>query len=101
VAGQRRPTPCDWGVVVTDETGSRVNRFVEPGMEEKLEILKKNWASRTPDSEESIVLSSGTVVYVGRYPQGVVLKLNDDPEHIAYLTTEMAQKLGSALTREK
>jgi hypothetical protein len=101
VTGQRRPIPCDWGVVITDETGSRVNRFVEPGMEEKIEALKKNWESRTPDSEESIVISAGTLVYVGRYPQGVVLKLNDDPEHVTFLTTEMAVKLSQVLGQDK
>lgn len=97
---KRRPLPSNWGIVLTDENGSYPEKFVEPGMEEKLLALKKNWASRTPDKEFSLTLGSGTLVYVGRYPQGIVLKLNDNPEQVTYLTNAMAVQLGIVLSEE-
>jgi hypothetical protein len=97
---KRQPSIANWGIAATDETGSKTARFVEPGMEEKLEMLRKNWASRTPDKEFSLTLGTGTLVYVGRYPQGVVLKLNDNADQVTYITNEMAAKLGLILREE-
>lgn len=66
-------------------------------MEEKMEALKKKWESSHPDEEWSVMLEKGELVYVGRYAEGVVLRLNDKEDQITFLTAEMAAELGRKL----
>lgn len=102
---QRRPKPANWGVVLTSNKESHFEKRLENGMEAKLETLKKKWFSKEPeihpDDEFSVMLHSGELVYVGRYPEGVVLRLNDKEDQVTFLTAEMAAELGAKLAAPK
>lgn len=101
---QRRPEPSNWGVVLT-KGNSRFEKRLEVGMEEKLETLRQKWFAKDPeiypDEEFSVVLHSGELVYVGRYPEGIVLRLNDKEDQVTFLTAEMAVELGLKLAPYK
>lgn len=70
-------------------------------MEAKLEALKEKWFAKEPeifpDEEFSVMLPSGEAVYLGRYPEGFVLRLNDQAEQVTFLTAEMAAELAGKL----
>lgn len=94
--------------MVTTENTSSTNRnevvtpHSEPEVGSKLEALRSRWASEEPTREFSIVGPHGELVYVGRSPEGVVLRLKDDKgEHIVFLTTAMASELGAELTQKR
>jgi hypothetical protein len=100
---QRRPKPCDWATVFTRGT-SKVEKHLEVGMEEKLEILKHKWFSKNPPQcpdEEFSVMAPDELVYIGRYSEGVVLRLNDKEDQITFLTQEMAEELARKLISPK
>lgn len=69
-------------------------------MEAKLEALKEKWRASNPPKypdQEFSVMAPEELVYVGRYPEEVVLRLNDDEGQITFLTNEMAAELGRKL----
>lgn len=74
-------------------------------MEARLETLRVKWYAKDPeiypDEEFSVMLHSGELVYVGRYPEGVVLRLNDKEAQVTFLTTEMAAELSLKLAARK
>ena len=88
----------DWGVVVTEIGGEPTHTtHFDDKLDERLSTLKSKWKNRNPDKEFSVVLKSGTLVYVGRYNEGVVISIQGDNDLFVPLTPEMAQKLAEAL----
>lgn len=94
---KRQPQTPNWGIAITRLGNSRYETRTERGMEEKLEALRKKWGSARPDEEWSVMLEKGELVYMGRFAEGVVLRLNDKEDHITFLTPEMAAELGRKL----
>lgn len=96
----RGALPPNWAVAMT-KAGfkTEIEKRMEEEMDHKLEILKKKWATSEPDDECSIMVGGGKVeaVYMGRYAEGIVLRLNDDEKQITFLTSDMAAVLGKRL----
>lgn len=101
----RHPEPATWAVVLTRNGKSNFEKRLDIGMETNLETLRRKWFSKEleiyPDEESSVMLHSGEQVYVGRYPEGVVLRLNDKEDQVTFLTREMAAELGLRLLAQK
>lgn len=66
-------------------------------MKEKIKILKEKWKKDRPNDELSILIGKNEAVYVGRFTEGIVLRLNDDEDQVTFLTGDMAQVLGERL----
>lgn len=91
-----------WAEVVSKPgKPSSVERHDDPALSIKLGELSKKWQSREPNSEFSIMTSKGELVYMGRYEEGIVLRLSEDPHQIIILTTEMAERLGKKLVNKR
>jgi hypothetical protein len=95
----------NWGIVLTkgeDEAHLVQERF-EAGMEERLKVLKDKWYSTGPGNYPDLhvsIMAPDELVFVGRYPEGIVLRLNDDKDQITFLTNEMAAVLAKKLVQE-
>lgn len=79
---------------------SEVERHEDPALSVKLEGISKSWETRDPKAEWSVMTAKGELVYVGRYEEGVVLRLNDNSRQIVYLTNDMANQLGKLLHKK-
>ena len=66
-------------------------------MKEKIKILKDKWKTNTPDDELSLLIGKKEAVYVGRFSEGIVLRLNDNDDQVTFLTGDMARMLGERL----
>lgn len=96
--GEDGQKPGNWGIAITKEGKSLAAARYEEGAKERLEALKRKWGTQTPAIEYSIMIKTGELVYVGRYEEGVVLRVSGNEEHVTFLTTDMAAELGQALT---
>lgn len=100
IHSRRGPLPSNWATAITKAGNeSHIVTHTEIGMNEKLEVLKKKWESSEPDDEFSIMVGNSEHVYVGRYAEGIVLRVNDKDDQATFLTTEMAADLGQKLVR--
>lgn len=86
---------------VTSKPGqpSSVEKHDDPTLSTKLGELSKKWKFREPKSECSIMTAKGELTYVGRYEEGVVIRLHDDQRQIVFLTKDMAERLGKSLIK--
>ncbi len=77
----------------------------ETDVEGRLRTLKEKWFSNDPpqypDEEFSVMCHGTELVYFGRYPEGVVLRLNDKEDHVSFLTEGMATDLARRLVRNR
>ncbi len=93
----------NWALVVSEvgdlETLDYAN--ADPRLKRRLEVLSKKWESRWPDSEASIVTKEGSHIYMGRYYEGVVIRVNGNEDQVTYLTTEMAHRFAKLLLNPK
>ena len=93
------PEDPNWATVTTrGGTAPCVVEHIEPDLDSKLDTLRKRWADETPEEELSIVIGK-ELVYVGLHSEGVVLRLNDDPEQLTFLTRAMASELAKMLSQ--
>jgi len=95
--GEDGQKPGNWGIAITREGKSLAAAKYEEGAKEKLETLKRKWESDVPNIEYSLMIKTGELAYVGRYEEGVVIRINGK-EEATFLTTQMAAELGQALT---
>lgn len=79
---------------------SSVERHDDPALSSTLGELAKKWQLEGPNSEFSIMTSKGEQAYVGKYDEGVVLRLNDDKRQMVFLTKDMAERLGKKLIQK-
>ncbi len=99
------PKRTNWGIVVSKGEGSGgqahlVEERFDAGMDAKLETLKRRWYSQKPPQYPDMqfsVMAPLELVFLGRYREGFVLRLNDDPAQVAFLTNEMAAELARRL----
>ena len=94
-------SPLDWAIVKT-EAGSepRAIERVDKDQLERLRILRSKWENRNPDYNVSIVNTYGDLIYMGRFNEGVVIRLNGPDGPVTYLTTEMASEFARELIGE-
>lgn len=92
----------NWSLLVT-HAGSpgTQDRRAEEKMESRLETLKTKWEKRHPDLEVSIVNREGDRIYMGRYFEGVVVRLKGPNGPVTFLTTEMARQFGKWLVGDQ
>ena len=98
-----RTPRANWGIVHTVNGESNFEAKWESGMDEKLEELKRKWYSDEPPIypiEELSVMAPEDVLYVAHYEEGIVLRLNDDPRQVTFLTNEMAAELAEKLQKK-
>lgn len=76
---------------------SAAKKYEDPNLFVTLDKVSKKWDHDQPASEFSILTSKGEVVYIGLYPEGVVLRLKDESSKAVFLTREMAKILGEKL----
>jgi hypothetical protein len=86
---------------VTSKPGqpSSVEKHDDPTLSTKLDELSKKWQFREPKSECSIMTAKGELTYVGRFEEGVVIRLHDDQRQMVFLTKDMAERLGKSLIK--
>jgi len=93
-------TQANWGIVISKQgTDSHFETHLEAAMDEHLSTLKDRWESDEEPSEELSIMAAGAgeTIYIGRYPEGVVVRLNDRNNQITFLTNEQAAELGNRL----
>ena len=96
-----KPSQSNWATVKTAGSSPPVDEaHLEPEMEPRLKVLKARWAFEPPDEELSIVVADGELVYVARYAEGIVLRVNDKRKHITFLTHAMAAAVGEAMSQK-
>ncbi len=93
----------NWSLVVSEAADLEIQDFAnaDPRLNRRLDHLKKKWDAREPDSAASVVTKEGTPIYMGRYHEGVVIRLNGNEDHVTYLTTEMAHRFARMLMDPK
>ena len=99
----RQPLQCNWAIVRTLDGKSKAEKKWEPGMDEKLSELKRKWYSdESPvyPMQELSVMAPEDVLYIAHYEEGIVLRLNDDPEQVTFLTHEMADELARKIQKK-
>jgi hypothetical protein len=84
---------------VNSRTGkpSDVETQQDPSLSTTLTEIGKKWTFKQPDAEASIMTAKGEIVYIGRYAEGVVLRLREDSHQTVFLTKAMAEKLAQKL----
>lgn len=93
----------NWSLLVT-KAGTPPKEqavFEEKEMESRIHTIQKKWENRNPDSEVSVVNREGDLIYMGRYFEGVVIRVNGNNEHTTFLTAEMAKQFGEWLVGTK
>ncbi len=95
---KKRARLHNWSMLVS-EAGEEPNETqqLEKLMEARLATLEKKWEDRHPDLEVSVVNREGDRIYMGRYYEGVVIRLNGPDGPVTFLTTEMAKQFGEWL----
>ncbi len=88
----------NWAMVVT-QAGDEPEEFprADPQLGSRLEVLAQKWKNRNPDTEVSVVTRGGDRIYMGRFYEGVVIRLNGNEDECVFLTTEMARQFGEWL----
>lgn len=88
---ERKP---DWATIVTEGTKDPHAEFHrEDDLCKKLATVQFSWESTPPTKEFSIMRGDGELVYVASYPEGLVLRLNDDNNQRVFLTYAMLAEL--------
>jgi len=92
------PKKNNWALVSSrDHSPSQVEEHCDGEMESKIGVIKRMWESKQPDDypreEYSIVNGEGDQIYIGRYTEGIVVRLNDSPQQVTFLTTAMVDEL--------
>lgn len=84
---------------VNSKTGkpSQVETQEDASLSATLTEIEKKWTFKQPDTECSIMTAKGEIVYVGRYGEGIVLRLKEDAHQKVFLTKAMAEKLAQKL----
>ena len=90
--------PHHWSMLET-QAGSKPREVPqsEPEMDSRLEVLKNKWEGRDPDTQVSVINHEGDLVFMGRYYEGVVIRLYGPDGPVTFLTTEMAKQFGECL----
>jgi len=102
-AARREPRKWNWALVQTIGGKAKAEKKWEPDVDEKLEELKRKWYADEPPIypiEELSVMAPEDVLYVAHYEEGIVLRLNDDPKQVTFLTNEMADELARKMLRK-
>lgn len=72
----------------------------DPAIAGKLDTLKRRWQSDVPEREWSVVTAEREVVYIARYPEGMVLRAGPQGASVTFLTNEMTFGLWQELNRK-
>jgi broad specificity phosphatase PhoE len=89
----------NWSIVVTHIDQEALDQpHSDQKMDSRLEVLKQKWANRNPDVAVSVVNHDGDLVCMGRYFEGVVIRINGNDDQVTFLTNDMAKQLGQWLT---
>ncbi len=93
----------NWSLVVSEAADLETLDYAnaDPRLKRRLDVLAKKWESRRPDSEASIVTNERIHIYMGRYYEGVVIRVNGNEDDVTYLTTEMAHRFARMLLDPK
>jgi hypothetical protein len=100
---RREPVRWNWAMVRTLGGKSKSEKRWESEMDEKLAELKRKWYSDEPPIypiEELSVMVPDDVLYIAHYEEGIVLRLNDDPGQVTFLTNDMANELAQKIQKK-
>lgn len=88
----------NWSMLLTEAGGDPTDvPQLDEEMDGRLETLRKKWEARNPDTTVSVVNHDGDLICMGRYYEGVVIRLHGPDGPVTFLTNEMAKQFGEWL----